>query len=96
MECLIPPIKGNSKVKSLRELSFKIHGGRLFNAIPKNIRNMAGSMEDFKELLDKYLQTIPDEPKVESYIPSACDQITSKPSNSIIWQAKARIRNRGF
>ena len=57
---------------------------------------MAGSMEDFKELLAKYLQTIPDEPNMESYIPSACDQITCKPSNSMISQAKARHRNRGF
>ena len=96
VECLIPPIQGNSKVKSLREQSFKVHGGRLFNSIPKNIRNMSGNLEDFKELLDKYLQTIPDEPKVESYTPSACDQITCKPSNSIIWQAKARNRNRGL
>ena len=93
---LVPPIKGNSKLKSLREQSFNFHGGRLFNSIPKNIRNVSGRLEDFKELLDKYLQTIPDEPKVESYTPSACDQNSSKPSNSIIWQTRARNINRGF
>ena len=84
----------NLNKKSIREQSFHVHGGKLFNSIPKNIRNMAGNnVDEFKEKLDLFLQSIPDEPKVEGYVPSACDDLTAKPSNSIIFQCKQKMRN---
>ena len=68
----------------------------LFNALPKHLRNSKGkNIEDFKTLLDKHLESIPDEPKVGDYIPSACDQITLKPSNSLICQTQKIVRIRG-
>ena len=92
IEVMIP----NLNKKSIREQSFQVHGGKLFNSIPKNLRNMAeNNVDEFKEKLDLFLQSIPDEPKVEGYVPSACDDLTAKPSNSIIFQCKQKMRNRG-
>ena len=96
LECIIPALKGPKGVQSLREKSFQIHGAKLFNSLPRHLRNRKGNdIEDFKYLLDKHLESIPDEPKVGEYIPSACDQITLKPSNSLICQSQKMVRNRG-
>ena len=96
LECNIPVLKGPKGVQTLREKSFQIHGAKLFNALPKNLRNSkVTNIEDFKYLLDKYLESIPDEPKVGEYIPTACDQMTMKPSNSLICQTQKILRNRG-
>ena len=47
-EVIIPPIRGSGKVQSLREASFQIHGARLFNSLPKHIRNTTrGSIDEF-------------------------------------------------
>ena len=39
-QLVIPPVKSNGKVSSLREASFQVHGPRLFNALPKSIINL--------------------------------------------------------
>ena len=95
-EVVIPPVKGIASVQSMREGSFQIHGGRLFNSLPKKIRNLSKiSIEDFKMNLDKYLESLPDEPKIGGYIPSTCSQVNMAPSNSIIDQARVAPR-RGY
>ena len=54
----------------------------MFNCLPKEIRNMKGcGVDEFKENLDKFLQTIPDEPKIGGAMPMNLRQ-----SNSIIHQ----------
>ena len=42
-------------------------------------------------MLDKFLETIPDEPNVsgQEYTPSAISQISGKPSNSLIDQIRS-------
>ena len=59
--CKIRPLK--PKIRNLREQSFQISGPKLFNKMPKEIRNMSKcSQDDFKEALDSFLTRIPDEP----------------------------------
>ena len=87
--CDIPQIKVNSRkaIQTLRENSFQVNGPRLFNCLPKKIRNKRRcSVEEFKAELDIFLETIPDEPRYDRYIPAACNQGTARPSNSIIDQ----------
>ena len=87
--CDIPQIKTNSKmaVQTIRENSFQVNGPKLFNCLPKKIRNKRGcSIEEFKTQLDLFLENIPDEPKSDGYTPSALNQITARPSNSILEQ----------
>ena len=37
-EIKIPPLKGKSSVRTLREQSFQVNGPKLFNSIPKKVR----------------------------------------------------------
>ena len=84
-EIRVPAIKGKGKFSTLREASFQVHGATLFNSLPKSIRNISKlSVGEFKLKLDIYLQTIPDEPILPGYIPSACNQFTGSPSNSLV------------
>ena len=57
---------------------------------------MSGNnLKDCKEKLDRYLQLIPNEPKINGYTPSACDPVTAKASNSLLFQSRKKIRNPG-
>ena len=71
--CHVPTVKkGSSKqVQNQRCASFSVRGPRLFNSVPKEIRNIHGcSTEKFKRRLDKYLATVPDEPQIPGYTAS--------------------------
>ena len=63
--CVIPATS-RTALKSLtthREGSFCINGPRLFNCLPKQIRDLTGvELSKFKEKLDEFLTNIPDEP----------------------------------
>ena len=68
--CVEKPINRHTSVKiqSLRSNSFAVMGPRLFNIMPKFIRDTSGVTVDvFKHRLDKYLSSIPDEPQVRGY-----------------------------
>ena len=68
--CIIPAT-ANTAPKSLttqREGSFCINGPRLFNCLPKRIRDLTGiELSKFKEKLDEFLSTVPDEPQCCGY-----------------------------
>ena len=52
-------------VRKAREASLQVKGARLFNLVPKEIRNMSGiSVDNFKSGLDAWLTRIPDQPSV--------------------------------
>ena len=89
-EIKVPTLKGKGKIHSLREASFQVHGAKLFNSLPKTIRNLRKvTVDEFKSKLDLYLQSIPDEPSLNGYIPTSCDQFSGNPSNSIVDQARS-------
>ena len=100
--CQVPPIakKARPLVKTLREQTLQVHGVKLFNRLPWELRNMGKcDIGYFKEKLDQFLVTIPDQPNVGHQISSACNQTTGKPSNSLLdWIPKLhknlRRRNR--
>ena len=62
---------------------------RLYNALPRELRNLTGCGTDFfKEKLDQYLAGIADEPA----FPGITE--TGAPSNSLIYQAAGRKEER--
>ena len=75
---------GRAAIQTLRENSFQIDGPRLFNSLPKKIRDIKTSQDDFKEALDIFLMTIPDQPRMGSLVPRATDQQTGRQSNSLL------------
>jgi hypothetical protein len=89
--CSLPSLKPTSsaKIRTLRESSFQVHGPKLFNCLPAKIRNLSKcSVDEFKSKLDLVLSKVPDEPKISGYVPSACDQFSGNPSNSIVDQIR--------
>ena len=96
-ELKIPAIRGKGRIQTLREASFQVHGARLFNSMPKSIRELTKiSVDQFKYKLDVYLQAIPDEPSLHGYVPSVCNQLSGIPSNSLVDHVKSeRLRRPG-
>ena len=84
--CAVPSLLagGRAAIQTLREQSFQVDGPRLFNALPKSLRELKGTQEEFKEALDTFLMTVPDHPRMGSQAPEAVDQRTGRQSNSLL------------
>jgi len=55
-------------IQRIRDQSLAVHGARLFNCLPKELRNVRNcGIEDFKSKLDGFLYLIPDEPQILGY-----------------------------
>ena len=81
-ECNVPSVRTSApqRIQTIRRASFGIRGPRLFNSLPKHIRNLRGiSVNQFKAHLDRYLATIPDEPLIPGYT-----QFRKVASNSLL------------
>lgn len=65
--CAVPAAK-NSPYRGLVSSSFSVHGAKLFNVLPKVLRNMTScGKEAFKKSLDQFLKTVRDEPQICGY-----------------------------
>ena len=69
-------------IRTLKEKSLQIEGPRIFNSLPKVIRNMNGSLTEFKTVLDMFLALIPDCPVIKGYTTHNYDN-NCRQSNSI-------------
>ena len=89
--------KTRMSIQTMKQNSFQTSGPKLFNSLPKEIRNIKKFTEDeFKEKLDEYLQKLPDQPKIDGLIPRGQD-LEGKPSNSILFQvARGPSKSRGW
>ena len=57
-----------SSVRKVREASLPVKGAKLFNSIPRDLRDQSyGSVDSFKHGLDMWLASIPDEPPIPNY-----------------------------
>ena len=76
--------------------SLGVHGGKLFNMLPANLRNFAEpDIEGFKCELDKFLEIIPDCPCTQYLHPAPISPITGKNSNCLLdWIPYLKINNR--
>ena len=54
----------------MRDASFHIEGPKLFNSIPKVVRDCT-NLDEMKVLLDLFLATLPDHPKIPGSVPEA-------------------------
>ena len=68
-----------------REQTFQYIGPRLYNILPRKLRDDQSSTSDeWKCLLDTYLSQIPDNPLTTEAIPGLCSY-ESVPTNSILY-----------
>ena len=62
----------STRLKTIRDESFFVQSVKLFNSLPRNIRDLKGcSVEAFKKELDKFLQKLPDAPLIPGYTASS-------------------------
>ena len=78
-----------SRVRQARERSLGVHGAKLFNLLPKQLRNEnSGDFALFKNHLDIFLSSVPDQPTTPGLVRAArtnslldqvplCDIVTS-------------------
>ena len=68
--CKLPVISPAApcSIKTIRSSSLPYKGPRLFNTLPKSIRNLSGcDTLRFKRELDRFLATVPDQPLIPGY-----------------------------
>jgi endonuclease/exonuclease/phosphatase family metal-dependent hydrolase len=85
-KCEIPKLKSNGRmaIQTLREQSFQVNGARLFNRMPKKIREIRSNKDEFKEALDGFLRRVPDQPRIGTLVPTAVCRVTGRQSNSLL------------
>ena len=55
-------------VKKAREASLQVKGAKLFNLLPRGIRDIdSNNVDTFKTCLDHFLMTIPDQPTIPGF-----------------------------
>ena len=79
--CVLPGLNQSAptRLKTIIDSSFAVRGVKLFNILPKKLRNFDGSPDSFKRLLDAFLSKVWDQPWTPSYHQSVV-------SNSLIDQ----------
>ena len=85
-ECIPPNVRpsANKHVQNLIYASLPVHRQNLFNCLPKYLKNIKGCKVDvFKRELDKFLMTVPDEPRIPNY-----EKFCRTESNSLIYMTK--------
>ena len=68
--CFVPALRRqvSTRLQSLRLATLGVHGAKLFNCLPKQVRDISScGVEYFKKELDKKLLQIPDEPQIPGY-----------------------------
>ena len=58
-----------TRIQNLHDDSLVAHGSKLFNCLPKYLRDISGcSLNSFKHKLDNFLKDVPDEPVIPGYV----------------------------
>ena len=79
-QCVIQYPTNRNWAQSLQENAITVFGPWLYNSLPKYLRDIKSvKTEKFKFEIDKFLHTIPDQPKMPNYV-------TASGSNSILDQ----------
>ena len=79
-QCVIQYPTNRNPAQKLQENAITAFGPRLYNSLPKYLRDIESvKTENFKFELEKFLELIPDEPKMPNYV-------TASGSNRILDQ----------
>ena len=79
-QCVIQYSTNRNPAQSLEKNAINVFGPRLYNSMPKYLRDIESvKIEKFKFESDKFLELIPDDPKMPNYV-------TASGSNSILDQ----------
>ena len=68
-QCVTQYPTNRNPAESLQESAITVFGLQLYNLLPKYLRDIKSvKTEKFKFELDKFLDTIPDQPKMPNYV----------------------------
>ena len=69
LKCRIPLVvsSATARIKTLADQSFAVRGPKMYNELPKKLRDTDLSFDAFKRSLDKFLSRIPDQPSLPGY-----------------------------
>ena len=75
LTCEVPPVNraAPQRLQTIKEHSFMVHGPKLFNAIPRGLREFNGTLNTFKRNLDIFLRGVPDKPALAHYNQAAAN-----------------------
>ena len=93
---LIKEISTKQYFTTLRENSFHYSAPRLFNKLPRVLRDdKISTLDEWKFKLDNIISKIPDQPAVTDLVPGLCEYISTKPTNSIFyWMQHLELNTR--
>ena len=74
--------RGSNHVKVLRDRTILVEGAKIYNMVPRKIREYSGSYLGFKNCIGKWLNEVPDIPRDLGNEPNARNT-EGKPSNSL-------------
>ena len=92
----IPPLSGTcERVQTLKEKSFCYAGPKLFNALPRCLRDCNLTLASFKKNLDTFLMLVPDQPARAGGAQPECVRTgTFMRTNSLVfWISKLGLNN---
>ena len=85
---MVPDVNRKAATEKQLDQVFQVHEPKLFNCLPARIRNLSKvGLDEFKSALDKWLESISDQPKIDGLTPGTQD-LSGVYSNSIIHQTK--------
>ena len=81
VQCVIPYATNRNPAQFLQENAMTVFGPRLYNSLPKYLRDIESVItEIFKFELDKFLNLLPDQPKMPNYVTAAGSNASSTSS----------------
>ena len=67
---VVPDVDRKAATAKQLDQVFQVHEPKLFNCLPARIRNLSKvGLDEFKSALDKWLESIPDQPKIDGPTP---------------------------
>ena len=84
-QCVIQYPTNRNPAQSLQENAISVFGPRLYSSLPKYLRDIASvKTEKLKFDLDKFLELIPDEPKMPNYVTASGQEAIASSTSSLI------------
>jgi hypothetical protein len=75
----------NGRYRTLKEHSYQTRAPRIWNSLPIQVRNSNTTLEDFKMVLDQFLMSVPDQPKVSGLTPGAMNMDGNNCNSIAAW-----------